>query len=311
MDLVSTPDNPAPPGAHCSTIVTSDGVSLRAMSARVANARGTIVILGGRADFMERYFETMRDLMARGYCVASLDLRGQGGSQRMTKNPLRGHVDSFDEYDEDVRSFMTQVVLPDCPPPYFALAHSTGGNIALRALRQRNWFKKTLLVSPLIDLKYGAWPVPIVKVLTFAFNLAGLGWLFLPGRPKGPMGAADFAANPLSRDQRRWNRDCAVLEANPKLGVGAPTYKWLLSAIKAIAVLRRMKGTTRLRCPVLIVMAGQDAVVDNDAARAFAQRVPGVSLTVIREALHEILLERDEIRAQFFAAMDAFLADTA
>lgn len=309
MELVSTPDNLLPVGAECTAITTSDGVKLRAMSARVSNAKGTIIIVGGRADFMERYFETMRDLMARGYCVASVDLRGQGGSQRIAKNPLRGHINSFDEYDEDVRSFMTQVVLPDCPPPYFALAHSTGGNIILRALRQRNWFKKVVIVSPLIDLKYGAWPVTVVRFLSRVFSLTGLGWVFLPGRQKSPMGRADFASNPLSLDQNRWNRDCAVLEANPRLGVGAPTYKWLRAALDAIDGLRRMKSTTTLRSPVLVVMAGQDSIVDNDATREFAQRVPGVSLTIIREALHEILLERDEVRAQFFAAMDSFLAD--
>ncbi len=310
MELVSTPDNPAPADAICAAVTTRDGISLRAMSARVANSRGTVVVLGGRADFMERYFETMRDLMGRGYCVASLDLRGQGGSQRITKNPLRGHINNFAEYDEDVRSFMTQAVLPDCPPPYFALAHSTGGNIVLRAIRQRNWFKKAVIVSPLIDLNYGAWPAPVAKLLSRLFSAVGLGRLFLPGRPKGPMGRHDFPGNPLSLDQRRWNRDCAVLEANPRLGVGGPTFKWLSAALDAIATLRRMKRTTALRCPVLIVMAGRDDVVDNDATRGFAQRVPGVSLTIIREALHEVLLERDEVRAQFFAAMDTFLADS-
>ncbi len=74
----------------CTRVVTSDGIVLRAMSARVANSRGTVVILGGRADFMERYFETARDLMDMGYCVASVDLRGQGGSQRLTRNPMQG-----------------------------------------------------------------------------------------------------------------------------------------------------------------------------------------------------------------------------
>ena len=54
---------------------------------------------------------------------------------------------------------MTQVVLPDCPPPYYVLAHSTGGHIILRLIRTRNWFKKCVLVAPLIDLNYGAWPV--------------------------------------------------------------------------------------------------------------------------------------------------------
>ena len=39
---------------------------------------------------------------------------------------MKGHVDSFEEYDRDLDAFMQHVALPDCPAPHFALAHSTG-----------------------------------------------------------------------------------------------------------------------------------------------------------------------------------------
>ena len=311
MELVSTPENPVPQDAVCTRIVTNDGYHLRAMSIRVGNARGTVVILGGRADFIERYFETARDLMDRGFCVASVDLRGQGGSQRLTENRLRGHVDQFEEYDEDIRAFMTQVVLPDCPPPYYVLAHSTGGNLVLRAIRTRNWFKKCVLVAPLIDLNYGAWPVRAVRLLTSLAMTVRLGWVYLPGRRQTPLGRKDFAGNPLTKDQRRWNRDSAVLEAAPNLGTGGPTYGWLSATLKSISTLRRLKSAKGLKCPVLIVAAGLDSVVDNEAIRKFSERVAGVSVITIREALHEILLERDEVRGQFLAAFDAFVGEEA
>ena len=175
MELVATPENPIPDGAVCSQIITADGFKLRVMTARVSNSRGTVVVLGGRADFMERYFETMRDFMTRGFSVASVDLRGQGGSQRLTKNPLRGHINGFDHYDEDIRCFMMQVVLPDCPPPYYVVAHSTGGNIILRSLRTRTWFKKCVLVSPLLGLHYGAWPLPPRAHTHISDDHAGIG----------------------------------------------------------------------------------------------------------------------------------------
>ena len=311
MELISTPENPVPRGADCTRVVTSDGYHLRAMSVRVSNAKGTVVILGGRADFMERYFETARDLMAKGYCVASVDLRGQGGSQRLTEKRLRGHVGSFEEYDEDIRAFMTQVVLPDCPPPYYVLAHSTGGNIILRLIRTRNWFKKCVLIAPLIDLNYGAWPVPVVRLLTGIAMTLRLGWVYLPGKRQAPLGRKDFEGNPLTQDQRRWNRDSGVLEKAPQLGSGGPTYGWLSAALKSIATVRGMKSAKGLKCPVLIVAAGLDTVVDNDAIRRFSERVAGVSIITIREALHEILLEKDEIRQQFLAAFDVFVAEDA
>jgi lysophospholipase len=309
MELASTLDNPIPGGAVCSQVKTSDGFELRAMVARVSRSRGTVIILGGRADFIERYFETMQDLMSRGFCVASLDLRGQGGSQRLTRNPLRGHIDRFEQYDEDVRSFMTQVVLPDCPPPYYAIAHSTGGNVILRALRHRNWFKKCVLVSPLLGLRYGAWPLPVVRLLTFLATHLGLGWAYLPGQRHTPLGRGDFAGNPLTSDQRRWNRDCGVLESVPALGVGGPTYGWLRAAMKSIDLLSKLKAARELRCPVLIVAAGRDLVVDIEASYRMARSLPGISMVVIPEALHEIMLESDEVRAQFLAAFDAFVTD--
>ena len=310
MELVLTPDNPIPPGAVCLQVKTADGFLLRSMRARVTSPRGTVVILGGRADFMERYFETMRDFMSRGFCVASLDLRGQGGSQRLTSNPMRGYINRFEQYDEDVQSLMTQVVLPDCPPPYFAVGHSTGGNIMLRAIRQRNWFKKCVVVSPLLGLHYGAWPEPVARLLTRVATILGMGWAYLPGQRRTPLSRKDFADNPLTSDERRWNRDFTALEKSPELGLGGPTYGWLRAAITSIDGLSRLKSATDLRCPVLMVAAGRDLVVNTEAAYRFAARVPGVSLVAIPEARHEIMLECDEIREQFLAAFDAFVAAT-
>lgn len=58
---------------------------------------------------------------------------------------------------------------------------------------------------------------------------------------------------------------------------------------------------------MLIVAAGADRVVGNEGIRKLARRVPGIALTFIPNARHEILCERDEIRAQFFAAFDSFV----
>jgi hypothetical protein len=74
--------------------------------------------LGGRTEFIEKYFEVVADLRRRGFAVASMDWRGQGGSQRMLANPRKGNVRGFWEYDRDLIRFMKDIVLPDCPPPF-------------------------------------------------------------------------------------------------------------------------------------------------------------------------------------------------
>src|SRR5947209_16876617 len=127
MTLVSIPANPVPDGAVAGTIKTPDGVELRfARFDPPPGRKGTLCLFPGRAEFIEKYFEVVQDARARGFAVATLDWRGQGLSQRMLANPRKGHVRNFSEYDRDLDAFMRQIVLPDCPPPFFALAHSMG-----------------------------------------------------------------------------------------------------------------------------------------------------------------------------------------
>jgi lysophospholipase len=128
MTLLSIPAYPVPEAALAGTIEAPDGATLRfARWASPANGRGTVCVFTGRGECIEKYFETVRDLRKRDYAVAMIDWRGQGHSSRRLSNPLKGHVQSFSDYEIDVMAFVKQVVLPDCPPPYFALAHSMGG----------------------------------------------------------------------------------------------------------------------------------------------------------------------------------------
>src|SRR5260221_12694625 len=134
--------------------------------------------------------------MARGFAVASFDFRGQGGSPRLLVNPLRGHVGSFRDYDEDFRAFMKETVIDRLPRPYYCVAHSTGGNILLRSLTRQRWFTKAIAVSPLVGLLYGAWPKPVVSVVVFLVSMLGLGWMFLPGHRRGAPRGKDLLRQP-------------------------------------------------------------------------------------------------------------------
>ena len=268
------------------------------------DALGTVVIIGGRGDYIERYFETMHDLMARGFAVAAVDVRGQGGSQRPMADPYRSLLRSFSGFDEDLRAFMAEVVRPFCPAPYFAIGHSTGGQILLRAVRKKSPFRKVVLVSPLVDVVYGNWPGPVVALLLAGARLFGLGGWFLPGQMTKPLGRNQFRGNPLTSDRRRWDRDSGTLEVAPDLGLGGATFSWLAAARRSFAAIARMGKPA---CPVLIVAAERDRVVDTEATRRLARRVPGIALVFIPGARHEILTEGDDFRRQFFMAFDSFV----
>ena len=148
MTLVSIPANPVPDDAVAGTFKTPDGVSLRfARWAPPPGRKGTVCLFQGRSEFIEKYFETVRDLRARGFAVATLDWRGQGLSDRALRNPRKGYVRNFAQYQIDLETFINEIVLPDCPPPLFALGQSMGATILLRAAHAgHRWFDRTVLL---------------------------------------------------------------------------------------------------------------------------------------------------------------------
>ena len=97
MDLVSLAKNPVPSGATVGTSAAMTGPScaLRAGMRRAGRGAARSACSSGRGEFIEKYFEVIADLRRRGFAVATMDWRGQGGSQRMLPNPRKGHVRYF------------------------------------------------------------------------------------------------------------------------------------------------------------------------------------------------------------------------
>src|SRR5271156_6651492 len=88
----------------------ADGVGLRgarfAADPGVAR-RGVCVLLNGGAEFIEKYFEVIDELRMRGFDVATMDWRGQGGSSRLLSDDSRkGYVMDFLQYDADLEAFL-------------------------------------------------------------------------------------------------------------------------------------------------------------------------------------------------------------
>ena len=64
----------------------------------------------------------------------------------------------------------------------------------------------------------------------------------------------------------------------------------------------------RIAIPTLIVSGMDDTVVDTASHVVAAGRIPGAEHTVIDGARHELLMETDPRRAQFWAAFDKLAA---
>jgi lysophospholipase len=314
--LMGTLGNPIPDDARTGWLYTRDGTRLRygVFGADVNPTQGTVCLFGGRGEFIEKYFETIGDLRQREFAVAMIDWRGQGGSQRLLRNRRKGHVNHFSAYEDDLASFMETVVLPDCPPPYYAFAHSMGANVVLRSLARRTWFSRVVVLCPLVQLMPRAVPWGLVRLLADVLSVIGLAGCYIPLGRGRPLEMGPFAGNKLTSDQKRYERTAEILQTEPSLGVGAPTIGWLAAAFQAMAELRTMRFPRPLKAPVLMLAASQDQIVSAKAISRLAKNVPTAREITLDGARHELLMERDELREQVWAAFDAFVpgaADTA
>lgn len=310
MELVGIARNPVPSGATPGTMIARDGVNIRyCLWPRTAEQRlGTVCLFTGRGEFIEKYFETISDLRRRGFAVAMMDWRGQGGSDRPLRNPSKGHVEDFSQYDNDLRQFMNEIVLPDCPAPFYGMAHSMGGHILLRsALTKVCWFDRLILCAPMIDIIQEIVTAPLRRLLVEALVVIGLGDMFIPGGSGKPWETAPFDDNRLTSDRLRYERIRDVLDAAPWLGLGSPTLGWLHAAARSIMQINALGFGSFIKVPTLIIAAGNDTVVSTRSIERFATRVKTCRHLVIAGAKHEILQERDEIRDQFWAAFDAYI----
>jgi lysophospholipase len=311
MSLVSIPANPVPDHVVSGTIKTPDGAELRfARWSPPARRKGTVCVFSGRSESIEKYFETVRDLRDRGFAVAMIDWRGQGHSSRQLRDPRKGYVREFSDYELDVDSFVQQVVLPDCPPPFFALAHSMGGAVMLRlAHAGKRWFDRMVLSAPMIDLPAPRTSFPARAVLR-VLRLAGQGGRYIPGGSDTLTGAESFVNNPLTSDPVRYARNAAILEEDPTLGLGSPTIGWADTAFTAMRGFRGSDYPQEIRQPILMLAASNDTVVSTAAIEEFAYHLRAGAHLVIAGAKHEILQEQDRFRGQFWAAFDAFVPGT-
>ena len=311
MDLLQLPDNPIPEGAVVVPLVTADGVRLRAARfppAPRTRPVGTICLFQGRGEQIEKYFAVIERLQRRGFTVATFDWRGQGGSQRFTRNTRKGHVRDFRHYERDIEAFRRLLALPDCPPPFFGLGHSLGGHVLLRAAPGlRPWLQRLVLASPFLD--FGRTPMSrrTIRRLSGTLRWTGFGRAFIPGSLRRFAVTHVFDGNPLTSDPERFRMMMSIGAARPDSAISAPTIGWTHAAARSIDALDDDRFAATVSIPTLLVNAGADRVVSTLAVERMARRLRGAAYVLIPGAQHELMMESERFSAPFWAAFDAFV----
>jgi len=271
--------------------------------------KGVCVLLNGQTEFIEKYFEVIDELRGRGFAVATMDWRGQGGSSRMTGDSRKSFVGDFREYDEDLDTLMNWIVSPMLTSGRkpIALAHSMGAHNLLRHLvRRPASFSACVLSAPMIGISFRGRSEWLVRAVTKFQMLRGkrAGWVW--GMETRDPHRVTFATQLVTSDPLRFERTQMLLRENPDLRLAGATWSWLAAALRSMDWLRSRAGA--VTTPLLVVGAGRDRICATAQTRAFARQAPHAEYVEIADAEHEILMERNAVRSQFWSAFDMFMS---
>lgn len=280
-----------------------DGLSIRRIDWRADDPAGSLLLMNGRGDFIEKYIEPLGHWHARGWNVVSFDWRGQGDSRG---DVARGHVESFDPLIADGTA-LVQEWAETHPRPHVAIGHSMGAHLLLRIMAEHKPpLAAAVLIAPMLGINGG--PVPDWMAQQGANWMRAWGWSASPiwpsgGRPEAPgFDVSTYLTHCPDRyaDEMWWKAQ------QPGYELGVPTWGWFSAAYSSIAALseERLRSIT---LPILIVATQSDRLVSARAIERAAQVLPNAELMWVDGAAHEILRESDAYRVPALARIDAFL----
>lgn len=282
-----------------------DGTRLRAAVWNAGGQRGHVLFLSGRTEFLEKVALPAAELARRGFAVASIDWRGQGLSDRLVQPALKGHVEDFLQYHQDLAALLSHPEVAALKGPRIVLGHSMGGAIALGALiRGRLEARALILSAPLMDIRLSRtmrWASRVTVAIARATRRLDRWPPF--GDMASPYVFLGFENNVLTADEQVFDWMVEALKRDPALQLAMPTIGWMAAATEECRVIARHG---RLDIPSLCLLGTDEQVVDPEAVRAGAERL-GARLAEIEGARHEVLIERPELRAEAWKAIDAFL----
>lgn len=283
--------------------LAAGGVGLRAALTVPPQPRGHVLLLPGRAEFIEKYAGVSAALAARGLAVAALDWRGQGGSARLAGDATTGHVGDFADYRADLDALASHPEVADLPGPRVVVAHSMGATVALDWMRAGGRANLAVLSAPMLGIRLSPALAPLAPGLARLAVRAGLGLRPVPGTGRAPYPLGPFEGNVLTADPAAFAAMAAFLRANPAVGVAGLTFGWLHAAFRAMAGLRG--GDVAV--PALVVLGTAEALVDPAPIRSLG-RGPAARLVEIDGARHEPFMETPARRAVLWGEIEGFLA---
>ncbi|WP_417249900.1 alpha/beta fold hydrolase [Celeribacter sp.] len=291
-------------------LTADDGIRIRAGIWRDPamigeTPKGTIFILPGRTEAVEKYARGAAVLGELGYASLAIDWRGQGLADRLLDDPTIGHVERFSDYQRDLAAVIDMAKRLDLPKPWGMIAHSMGGAIGLRALMGDHPFEAATFSAPMWGIGLSPTQKLLTRVVAPVLKAAGFANRHAPGTNGKPYYQVQpFEGNTLTSDAEMYAYMRRQVEAEPRLGLGGPSSHWVLVATAENAAAARLPSPD---IPALCFLGTDEAIVDSEAVRDRMSRWPNGTLISVPKGRHEIPMELPPIRAEFYARAAALL----
>ncbi|TEW54560.1 alpha/beta fold hydrolase [Psychromonas sp. RZ22] len=269
--------------------------------------KNAVVISQGRNESVLKYKEFAFDLSKQGYDVFLIDHRGQGFSSRLGGDAHRGHVEDFQHYVIDLKTFIDSLQLDKHYQYRFLLSHSMGGTInALYLEEQSHPFQAAAFFSPMFSINLGGLPAFIAKIISYISDLL-CRWFsdlacYAPG--VGPYKATSFEKNELTNSTKRYASAFHFFEVAKETQLGGATMRWVNQSLYATE--KAIDSASLIKIPVIIIQSGADSIVTAEGQQAFLEnsaQCAASKLVTIAGAKHELLLEQDIYRIPAITAV--------
>ena len=309
-------DDPAPapfhhatararPEAHAVWVKAADDVRLR-IGLLADGGAGTILMIPGRTEYLEKYGAVAADLASHGYGMVAIDFRGQGLADRALSDPRIGHVARFSDYQQDIAALVDFSTARQLPKPWFLIGHSMGGAIALRAILNGLDVAGAVFSAPMWGIAMAPVLRPVAWGLGWVAHHAALNRWITPGtKAQTYVRICDPADNFLTDDPEQIAAMRAQLDAVPGLDLGGPSVPWLYRALRECADLQRHADP---KVPTLTFLPLRDEIVSAAAIRSMTGRWRDATLVEVPGGRHETMVEIPARRQVFLDRTLAFVA---
>ena len=267
-------------------------------------SRGTVLLQQGHNEFIEKYFETIQELIHRNFNVVCFDWRGQGMSDRMIDDENKQYIEDFSIHCEDLSFIVTEIINKKFPEPLIGIGHSMGGHLLLLSQEfNQDKFKSIILSAPMLGFKYEKALFGICNLIKIFGKKEDYFPLSKPNMGK----ETPFDQNDLTSDYKRYKRTQKLVRKKPSIRLCGTTNAWVNTVKNSLLKMRKKEWYKKIKTPICIVSPVKDKVVYHIKTEEMAKNLPNCKIVKINNCEHEILMENDKLRSQFWNIFDNFI----